>query len=175
MKQVRFTIEPQGNTDEDKRAAKFVEDCMNDMDTTWMDTLSEILSFLPFGWSVHEIVYKRRMGKQKDRTLNSRYNDGLIGWKRLPIRSQDTLLRWEYDEYDELAGMTQIAPPDNTMRTIPIEKCLHFRTSCRKNNPEGKSILRKFVQELVFQAAPSRNRGHWNRKRFSRTTHDTNT
>ena len=48
MKQVRFTIEPQGNTDEDKRAAKFVEDCMNDMDTTWMDTLSEILSFFAF-------------------------------------------------------------------------------------------------------------------------------
>ena len=151
MKQVRFTIEPQGNTDEDKRAAKFVEDCMNDMDTTWMDTLSEILSFLPFGWSVHEIVYKRRMGKQKDRTLNSRYNDGLIGWKRLPIRSQDTLLRWEYDEDDELAGMTQIAPPDNTMRTIPIEKCLHFRTSCRKNNPEGKSILRNSYRSWYFK------------------------
>lgn len=151
MKQVRFTIEPQGNTEEDRHAAKFIEECMNDMDATWMDTLSEILSFLPFGWSVHEIVYKRRMGKQKERTLNSKYDDGLIGWKRLPVRSQDTLWRWEYDEYDELAGLTQIAPPDYAIRTIPIEKCLHFRTSSRKNNPEGKSILRNSYRSWYFK------------------------
>lgn len=34
---------------------------MHDMQDTWTDTISEILSFLTYGWSFHEIVYKRRI------------------------------------------------------------------------------------------------------------------
>ena len=49
------------------------------------------------GWSFHEIVYKRRMGNTKNPTTKSKYTDGLIGWKKLPIRAQETLYRWEYD------------------------------------------------------------------------------
>lgn len=152
MRQVTFTIQPASESAADKKAAEFVEECMNDMDNTWADTLSEILSFLTYGWSVHEIVYKRRMGlNRKNRSASSKYDDGLIGWKRLPIRSQDTLHRWEYNEYDELVGMTQVAPPDYMMRTIPLDKCLHFRTRSRKNNPEGRSILRNCYRSWYFK------------------------
>lgn len=151
MRQARFTVEPGGNTEADKRAAEFVEECMNDMDTTWTDCISEILSFLVYGWSVHELVYKRRNGRQKDRSMTSKYSDGLIGWKRLPIRAQDTLYRWEYDEYDELVGYSQVAPPDFTIRTIPITKCMLFRTRSRKNNPEGRSILRNAYRSWFFK------------------------
>ena len=49
---------------------------MNDMQDTWIDTISEILSFLTYGWSFHEIVYKRRMGNTKDPRTKSKYNDG---------------------------------------------------------------------------------------------------
>ena len=152
MRQVTFSVQPAGETDADKRAAEFIEECMYDMEDTWADTLSEILSFLTYGWGIHEIVYKRRMGLNKNnRASSSKYSDGLIGWRRLPIRSQDTLYRWEYNEYDELVGMTQIAPPDYQMRTIPIDKCLHFRTRSRKNNPEGRSILRNCYRSWYFK------------------------
>ena len=114
---------------------------MNDMQDTWTDTISEILSFLAYGWSYHEIVYKRRTGNSRDPRQNSKFTDGLIGWQKLPIRAQETLFRWEYDEADNLTGMTQLPPPDYRMATIPIEKALHFRTKSRKNNPEGRSIL----------------------------------
>ena len=143
MRNTKFQIEPGGDTAKDKEAAEFVESCMNDMERTWADTLSEILSFLTYGWSYHEIVYKRRVGKTTTPITNSKYADGLIGWRKLPIRAQDTLEGWEYkDGTDDLVGMTQIAPPDYVRVTIPIEKALHFRTRSRKDNPEGRSILR---------------------------------
>ena len=51
MRQCEFHIEPGGDTEKDKAAAEFVESCMDDMERTWADTLSEILSFMTYGWS----------------------------------------------------------------------------------------------------------------------------
>ena len=121
------------------------------MQDTWTDTISEILSFLTYGWSFHEIVYKRRMGNTKNPTTKSKYTDGLIGWKKLPIRAQETLYRWEYDNEDNLLGMTQMPPPDFGTYTIPMSKALLFRTKSRKNNPEGRSILRNAYRSWYFK------------------------
>lgn len=71
IRHTKWNIEPGGDTAIDREAAEFVESCMNDMSTTWTDTISEILSFLTYGWSFHEIVYKRRMGKSRNRKTNS--------------------------------------------------------------------------------------------------------
>ena len=152
MRQCEFHIEPASDSAKDKEAAEFVESCMDDMERTWADTLSEILSFLTYGWSYHEIVYKRRVGKTSSPITNSKYQDGLIGWRKLPIRSQDTLYGWEYkDDTDELIGMTQAPPPNYEHLTIPIEKALHFRTRSRKDNPEGRSILRTAYRAYYFK------------------------
>lgn len=62
VRQCDWNVEPGGDTAKDKEAAEFVESCMHDMQDTWTDTISEILSFLTYGWSFHEIVYKRRIG-----------------------------------------------------------------------------------------------------------------
>lgn len=152
MRNCAFHIEPAGKSAKDKQAAEFVESCMNDMERTWADTLSEILSFLTYGWSWHEICYKRRVGKTSSPITNSKYADGLIGWRKLPIRSQDTLYGWEYKEgTDDLIGMTQQPPPDYEQVTIPVEKSLHFRTRSRKDNPEGRSILRTAYRAYYFK------------------------
>ena len=151
VRQCDWNVEPGGSTAKDKEAAEFVKSCMDDMQDTWIDTISEILSFLTFGWSFHEIVYKRRMGNTKDPRMKSKYNDGLIGWKKLPIRAQDTLYQWEYDTEDNLLGMTQMPPPDFGTFTIPMEKALLFRTKSRKNNPEGRSILRTAYRPWYFK------------------------
>lgn len=153
MRNCNFHIEPAGDGKKDKDCAEFVESCMDDMERTWADTLSEILSFLTYGWSYHEIVYKRRVGKNSSPITNSKYNDGLIGWRKLPIRAQDTLYGWEYkDGTDDLVGMTQtLPPPDFGHVTIPVEKALHFRTRSRKDNPEGRSILRTAYRAYYFK------------------------
>lgn len=151
IRQASWNVEPGGHTAKDREAAEFVQSCMHDMQSTWTDTISEILSFLPYGWSFHEIVYKRRMGKSGDRSLKSKYSDGLIGWQKLPVRSQDTLYRWEYDDRDNLTGMTQMPPPDYKLLTIPLRKAMLFRTESAKDNPEGRSILRNAYRSWYFK------------------------
>lgn len=151
VRQASWNVEPGGSTAKDLEAAEFVKSCMDDMQQTWIDTISEILSFLTYGWSFHEIVYKRRMGRTKDNRTSSKYDDGLIGWMKLPIRSQETLYQWEYDDQDNLIGMTQMPPPDCGLITIPMNKAMLFRTRSRKDNPEGRSILRTAYRSWYFK------------------------
>jgi hypothetical protein len=151
IRQSPWRVQPASGEKIDQEAAEFVESCMDDMQDSWTDVISEVLSFLTFGWSFHEIVYKRRMGNTRDPRTQSKYTDGLIGWAKLPIRAQETLFAWEYDDRDNLKGMTQIAPPRYQQVTIPIEKALHFRTKSRKGNPEGRSILRSAYRSWYFK------------------------
>ena len=151
VRQASWNVEPGGSTAKDREAAEFVKSCMDDMQQTWIYTISEILAFLTYGWSFHEIVYKRRMGRTKDNRTSSKYDDGLIGWMKLPIRSQETLYQWEYDDQDNLIGMTQMPPPDFGLITIPMNKAMLFRTRSRKDNPEGRSILRTAYRSWYFK------------------------
>lgn len=151
IRQAEWDVQPGGGGAKDREAAGFVRGCMDDMQDTWTDTLSEILSFLPFGWSAHEIVYKRRCGQSRDVRLRSKYSDGLIGWQKLPIRAQETLYEWRYDGRDNLTGMVQLPPPDFGLIEIPVEKLLLFRTKSRKGSPEGRSILRNAYRDWYFK------------------------
>jgi len=152
IRQCDFNVEPGGKKQKDKKAAEFIEECLGDMEYSWTATLSEILSFLPYGWSYHEIVYKVRNGKKKNAGFSSKYSDGLIGWKKLPIRAQDTLYEWSFDENtDELIGMVQQPPPNFEQLFIPIEKALHFTTQSIKSNPEGESVLRNAYRSWYFK------------------------
>jgi len=118
IRQVPWSVREASDSNADMEAADFMQSNLDDMSMTWADTISEILSMLPFGWSFHEIVYKRRLGEK----TNSRFNDGRVGWRKLPIRSQETLFEWKFDQEGGIAGMVQQAPPDFKIREIPIEK-----------------------------------------------------
>jgi hypothetical protein len=141
-RRVPWRVEAASESDFDKEAAEFLEQCMDDMDMTWIDTIADILSFLQYGHSLHELIYKRRCGESFDPTMRSKYSDGRIGWRGIPIRSQDTLYRWQFDDHGGIQGVEQLAPPHYYHVTIPTEKFLLFRTTLHKNNPEGNSILR---------------------------------
>ena len=151
MRQSEWSIQEAGTEQVDMDAAEFVRSCMDDMEETWSDFISEVLSVLTYGGSYHEIVYKRRMGNTRNPETRSKYTDGLIGWRKLPIRSQDTLWEWKYDEKDNLIGLVQCAPPMYEQVFIPIEKALHFKTKSRKGNPEGRSILRNSYRNWYFK------------------------
>ena len=70
---------------------------------------------------------------------------------RSPVRAQETLYRWEYDQEDNLLAMTQMPPPDFGIYTIPVEKALLFRTESRRDSPEGRSILRNAYRPWYFK------------------------
>lgn len=141
-RRVPWRVQEASDNPGDVEAAEFLETCMNDMSDTWTDTIDTILTFLGYGFSVHEIVYKRRCGNVFDPTMRSKYADGRVGWRKFPIRSQDSIYRWQFDDHGGIQGVEQLAPPHYYHVTIPVEKMLLFRTTVDKNNPQGRSILR---------------------------------
>jgi hypothetical protein len=80
LREIDWRVEPASSKPEDKQAAEFIEQCMDDMSSTWDDVISEILTMLPFGWSWHEVVYKKRVGPwEKDPKHRSKFTERSAG------------------------------------------------------------------------------------------------
>lgn len=146
IRRVTWWAEPKGS-----QQAKWLEDAMHDMAFSWTDTISDVISFLGYGYSYHEVVYKRRRGESRDPEKSSKFNDNQIAWAKLPGRSQDALWKWVFDDVGAVEGMIQNPPPDYLLRFIPLQKALHFRTNIYKDNPEGRSILRSAYRPWYFK------------------------
>ncbi len=156
---IEWKVEPHSKSEKDnikkadQKNADFVKECMDDMSETWSSMLSQVLSFLVFGFAYTEIVYKKRQTNDtKDPTRRSKYTDGKIGWRKIALRSQETLWDWQFDENGSITGMRQSDPsvPKGVV-FIPIEKSLLFRTVTARNNPEGRSILRNAYRPWFFK------------------------
>jgi hypothetical protein len=141
---VDFRFDPANESAEAREVQAFVESCIEDMAHTFDDFLSEVCSALHFGFAPFEKVYKVRRGpNDPDPRFRSKYADGRIGIRKLAIRAQTALDKWEFnEETGALLGMWQMAPPHYKRLFIPIEKMVLFRPSAPLNNPEGKSLLR---------------------------------
>lgn len=147
-----WSVEPASTKAADVEAATFLKSCMDDMEMSWPDTISEILSMLTYGFSFHEIVYKVRRGPfERSRRYRSKYSDGRIGWRVLPVRSQTSLNGWIFNAENEAVAFEQIAEPDYNKVIIPFNKGLLFRTRVTRDNPEGKSLLRNAYRPWFFK------------------------
>ncbi|MHA1302898.1 MAG: phage portal protein family protein [Candidatus Heimdallarchaeaceae archaeon] len=154
IRKTPWDVIPGGTKRVDKQIANFVFENMHDMSHSWEDLITEALSMLRYGWSWHEIVYKKRNGYNRNPDKSSKYNDGRIGWAKIPGRSQDTWNNWVFDEPDNpdrLIGMEQLAYTQPTAVIIPWEKSLLFRTTGERGNPEGRSILRNAYRSWYFK------------------------
>lgn len=151
VRQVEWRVEPAIENDEQAiEWASYVESCMEDMDLTFEDFISETLSFLDYGWAYFETVYKIRGGDTKDPKTRSKHSDGKIGWRKFALRAQDTLDTWQFSEDDQtLEGMHQQTETGQSA-FIPIDKAILFRTETYKDNPEGRSIYRNAVVDWFF-------------------------
>lgn len=145
IRNVEWRVEPYSADPKHEDEAEFIRTLMEDMEITWDDFISEAISCLSFGFAPFEIVYKRRDGPlQKDPNKKSNYDDGKIGWLELSIRAQDTIDRWQFDdENDRVIGLWQSDPYSPGSEVfIPIEKLILLKTTSRKGNPQGRSVLR---------------------------------
>lgn len=149
----RWTVEVGGKSPVDKEAAKFLEECMNDMEMSWDNTICEITSMFTYGFSFHEVVYKVRRGcDERSPMYRSKYSDGRIGWRKIPIRAQSSLYQWEFDDdTNEVTAFLQQAAPDWKLRRIPISKGALFLTKSNRENPEGRSLLRNAYRPWFFK------------------------
>ncbi len=124
---VQWYVEPVSAKRVDKQRALFLKACMNDMSHSWHSFVEAITTMFTYGWAYFEVVYKMRP-------------DHRIGWRKIEIRKQSTLLQWELSEDGGIYGLWQQDETGQPPVFIPIEKSILFRT--RTDNPEGRSLLR---------------------------------
>lgn len=154
MSKVDWSVKPPANASEEEiKQAKFIEQCMSDMDISWSEFIKSIMDYLIFGFSVTEKVYRRR-----NRRSGSSYSDNLIGWRKLATRSQRTLNKWKFSDdgrellgvYQDLAKVSMNGRFDTLMdskdyTTYGLElnrsKFLLFKQGSSNGNPEGQSPL----------------------------------
>lgn len=142
-------LPPTDATEEEKRQARIINEMMQDMEHTWGEFIGDVMSAQVYGFSIHEKVYRKRL-----RANGSKYNDGLIGWKKLPIRNQETIAKFIFsDDGNEILGVKQdltlVQDYYNrySLRTdqevvLPRSKIIHFKIGRHKGDPFGKSPLR---------------------------------
>lgn len=137
----------------DKAEADFLKACMEDMEQSWEDVVGDALSFLTYGWALHEVVYKIRAGEGSNPRYRSAYDDGRIGWRQISLRAQRTIDRWDIDDQGQILGCWQQVPATagEYERYLPMDRCVLFRTSTRKNNPEGRALLRNAYRSYYFK------------------------
>lgn len=137
-------------TDLDKERAAILRTMPDDMEGTWRGFIEEVIPYLEYGFGLHEKVLRRRLLRN-----GSKYNDGVVGIKKLAPRNQDTIEKWIFSEDgSELTGVEQnIQNIENNYRfvsrknvnglvPIPREKFLLFTASANRGNPQGNSIYK---------------------------------
>ena len=143
LSQVEWRVEPASQKPEDRQNAEFVEQAMDDMEHSWGDFVSEACTMLVYGWSVHEIVFKRRLGLwATNPAQKSKFEDGKLSWRKFAIRGQESLLRWVFDRNGDVLAMVQMPAPWYEKIVLPMRRCLLLRPRLNKNSPEGHSLLR---------------------------------
>lgn len=146
LRNAEWTTTPWSDDPIHRFQADYAESLRHDMSHSWADLMSEILTKMTYGFSLTEIVWKRRVGPdQINPSLRSKHDDRLMGIRKLAPRAQETIEKWLFDEDGGVKGAFQIPPFTGKQVFIPIEKLLNFRTTSRLNNPEGRSALRNCV------------------------------
>jgi hypothetical protein len=148
LSQVKWRVVPANKTARAQEAAKLVEQSFfEDMNQSFSELMSDVLSMLWYGWASFEKVYKVRNG------VDSKFTDNRIGLRGLFIRGQDTLQAWQWDleRGDEVLGWWQQAWTVQSQPVfLPMEKLVHFRTTSNRANPEGRSLLRNAYRSWFF-------------------------
>jgi len=143
LRDVKITVKPSNDSAVAKQEAEFLQSVLDDMDHSLDDHISESLSYLTYGFSWFEVVYKRREGDFRSPKKNSKHEDGRIGIRKIAIRAPWTVESFEVDQKTgEILGMHQEAVWGKTPAMIPVEKSVYYRTTSLNNDPSGRSVLR---------------------------------
>lgn len=130
---------------------EFLETIPNDMEHTWDDFISDVVSMLWFGWQWTEEIYKLRIGPDENNPeRRSNNNDGRYGIRKLANRAQETLWQWNILENGDILGMWQQPPVAGNIRYIPWGKSMLFRPHQHKGSPEGRSVIRNAYRPWFF-------------------------
>ena len=147
-----------GKEEEQAAQVKFLKQVMVDMESPFREAIRYMATHNSYGFAVTEKVYRYR-----EYSKGSKFNDGLIGLKKLAPIPQETVVAWNFrDKGKELDGLYQ-APPSvsnkdsfdvsvtNEPTFIPRKKFILVRNSSNKNNPEGSSPLKSVYRAWRYK------------------------
>jgi phage gp29-like protein len=133
----RWSFEPADASPAAAEAAEFMQSVMDGMDLTFEDFLDDAMTMLVYGFSLFEIVMKRRA-------------DGRIVVKKLGPRPQWTIDRFDVDE----TGSVMLGAWQNSlyrgMVYMPADRLLHMKVKSAYADPAGKSILRNAYRSYRY-------------------------
>ena len=154
MSRVKWSVHvPQDASEDIKKKAVFLKQVQEDMEHSWYAFMKEAVSFYTYGFAPHEIVLRKRL-----KINGSKYDDGLVGVRKLPIRSQDTISRCEFSEdgrtflgfWQNPKGILDFYGGFNGGRASSMDevflrknKILNFTCDSNRGNPLGTSPLLK--------------------------------
>ena len=151
LRDVKIEVVPADKSEAALKEADFMKSVLDDMEHSLDDHISEALSYLTYGFSWFEVVYKRREGDFRSPKKASKYEDGRIGVKKIAIRAPWTVERFEVDkDTGEVLGMWQEADWGKATKMIPVEKSLYYRTTSLNNDPSGRSVLRNAYVSYTY-------------------------
>lgn len=127
-----WKIEPANKSPEAKRLASLVNEMLHDMITPLHRVVRRAAMFRFYGFSVQEIIAKKR-------------DDGHIGIRDISPRPQATIERWNVSETGDVLGVFQRNPQNHFEHYIPRKKLLYVVDDSMNDSPEGLGIFRQIV------------------------------
>jgi len=133
-----FNVEAASDSMVDMAARDWLWDAMNNMQhQTWRSHVQDMLDSPGFGWALGEIVLQKR-------------KDGRLWLRNIDPRGQETLHKWEFDEFDHTTAFIQKDPDTGKIVSIPIQKAVHMTFGGRKGNPQGRGMFRVLFRTWRF-------------------------
>lgn len=161
-------VPPKNSTEEEKKQTEIVESMFSDMEHSLEDFIAEAMTCTTYGWAVNEKVFRKRTYAS-----GSLYNDGLVGIRKLPLRAQESIEKFVFDESgNDVIAVKQVLTNSIdpygrfSMRksnevVIPRSKFMLFNLGESRGNPYGTSPLKnvysswKYLQALEELEAQS--------------------
>lgn len=124
------------SSEEAEQWAKFVDECLNDMETGWTRQVRRMAPYMFYGFYVGEWVAKKR-------------EDGLIGIKDIDPRPQHTIKRWEVDDQGKVLGVWQTSPQTGQEHYIERSRMIYIVDDALTDSPEGMGMLRQLTEPAM--------------------------
>ena len=145
--QADFYLDSYDQSDTHLSRKKFVEQCLfYDMKTSFNQVVKDFLTATQYGFSILEKVFRERRYAE-----GSLYDDGKIGIKYLPLRSQKSIEDFKYDDMNrELKSVVQTLTSNGTGSLVtlkktsvdlPSDRIMLFKVNSSSNYPYGRSPL----------------------------------
>jgi hypothetical protein len=112
-----------------QEAADFVQEVMDDMDTSWHRVVRRASMYKFYGFGIQEWTAKLR-------------DDGKIGLLDVEARGQSTIERWDMGPHGEVLGCWQAHPESGEELYLPRNKVVYMLDDSIEDGPEGLGLFR---------------------------------